>query len=174
MMGVGVSFGASRPIQVLKSKPSRPDSETVGPTFLNGASDESGVLNATGAPADDLAAELLALKFNIDYFSAGSAFVPGTPERIDEVAWQADSLLVHRADDPASVTDVEIADMLTKIQGINGAGTVTSCQEEEKKVVVTDPAPEPVPEPIPGDLPAPPPAPEPTPEPPSEGEVGDQ
>src|SRR3989338_5438882 len=104
--------------------------QTVGPDYIDTAASSTEILNYGGPDmAKKLARELLALKFNIAHFDIGGAFVPGEDIRIDDLAWEADQMLVQSALNPGSVTNQELEDMKDRVEGVNTAGEVSTCKE---------------------------------------------
>ena len=104
--------------------------QTVGPDYIDTVASSTEILNYGGPDmAKKLARELLALKFNIAHFDIGGAFVPGEDIRIDDLAWEADQMLVQSALNPGSVTNQELEDMKDRVEGVNTAGEVSTCKE---------------------------------------------
>jgi hypothetical protein len=106
--------------------------QTVGPEYVETEEEAEEVFDSHDTMAEKLARELLALKFNIAHFGLGSALVPGDPPdggiTIDELAWEADQLLAHEAEDPDSVSDDELEEMKDRVEKVNNAKKVSTCK----------------------------------------------
>jgi hypothetical protein len=97
--------------------------QTVGSLTVSDPVIALSILNTNDTRFNRLRAQLLALKFNIAHFGAGEALVPGESITLNQLAAQADALLVQ--DPPA--TNPELETMKLRVERVNRARVVSTC-----------------------------------------------
>lgn len=99
--------------------------QTLGPDTIATSTDAVAVFDASNSSMrNKLKKQLLALKFNIAYYGAGSAFVPNeATTTLSDLVAQADALL---SQDPPPL-DSTLEAMKDRIESVNIAGKVSTC-----------------------------------------------
>ncbi len=98
--------------------------QTLGSTTIGTPSDAVAVFNSNNSiMANKLRKQLLALKFNIAYYSLGNALVPNESSTIAQLILEADAFLTQVPE----ASEAQLEAMRDRIEATNNAGTVSTC-----------------------------------------------
>lgn len=96
--------------------------QMLGNIEVNFPADAAHYLDTNAGRVDRLRAQLLALKFNIAHFGSGEAFVPGESITLNQLAAQADALLMQE-----NPSNGDLETMKERVEDVNRARQVSTC-----------------------------------------------
>lgn len=106
--------------------------QTLGAEVISTPEEAAAIFDLDQSTAENrLKKQLLALKFNIAYFDAGSGFAPYQSITLNQLAAEADTLLLQ---DPP-VSNLALNTMKDRVEAVNVAGFVSTCSAPDPQMI---------------------------------------